>query len=171
MTQDSFVAIANPQTAPAALEQAIRALGPASEPPEFWTRIADSELYGADHRIRAIVALFERHVHPPVALGDLARLLGGAPWMRDEDLEVVRALGGHVPVTFDVENTVVVLRPLGGVTSSRHGSAIYLRFEGALELETFRQAIEGRNPAAAGTRLLEIGLPSTDGHWRTLGKP
>src|SRR5271154_5038461 len=45
------------------LLQSISHLGQVTEPPSFWTTIANNEKYTIKHRSRCIMALFRRHSH------------------------------------------------------------------------------------------------------------
>jgi hypothetical protein len=169
--QDLLATIANPETDQRTVAQSIRALGPPSEDPHFWTAIANSDRHTAEHRRRAVVALFERHARPPLTLAELARTLDGATWLTDDDVDVVRELGGMVPVTFDLENSVFVLRLLPETPRDRRAAwAVYLRVEGTLGLEAFRNAVHGRSTDVdvLGRRVLEVGLPSVDGEPHTM---
>jgi hypothetical protein len=158
--------IADPGASREALLQALRQLGPVEEPPEFWTKIANSTGYSPDHRRRAVFELFRRHVHPPIAVAELARLLHRPTWLRDEDVSIVSRLGGKIPVKFDFADTVFVIGVLPDLGDGRlvHWS-IYLRVRGHVDRQLFVDALRAGASSASGVEaapVLEYGLSPAD---------
>jgi hypothetical protein len=163
--QALLTTIANPDTDAQTLAQTVRALGPATEDPRFWSVIANSDHYRPDHRRRAALSLFERHLRPPITLGQLARALDKPTWLDDESIDVVRELGGLVPVTVEPRDTVFALRLFSQLSIDRRGVwAVYLRVQGKLELEVLRNAVQGREVDAdvLGRQVLEVGFSAGD---------
>jgi len=110
-----------------------------------------------------VVELFRRQVRPGMTLADLARVLGDAAWLRDEDLSVVDVLGGKIPVSWTLEDTVLVLGVLPGLPDDP-GWSIYLRVAGKLELADVLALLRGRDapPAVARAEILEVGFEPPD---------
>jgi len=125
--------------------------------------IAGSEADSPDRRRRAVVELFRRQVQPGMTLADLARVLGDAAWLRDEDLSVVDVLGGKIPVSWTLEDTVLVLGVLPGLPDDPAWS-IYLRVAGKIALADVLALLHGRDapPAVARAEILEVGFEPPD---------
>ena len=121
--------------------------------------IAGSEADSPDRRRRAVVELFRRQVRPGMTLAELARVLDDPDWLRDDDLSVVDVLGGKIPVSWTLEDTVLVLGVLPGLPDDPAWS-IYLRVEGKLELADVLAVLHGRDapPEVAGAEIREIGF-------------
>lgn len=85
-------------------------------------------------------ATFAGHARPGMTLGELGAAAAGA------EVDVVTVLGGKVPVHWDPDDTVAVLRFGDG--------AAYLRVEGSLSLSEVTAALAG---AGQGARVVEIG--------------
>src|SRR5262245_17481718 len=94
------------------LLQAISRLGKVSEPPDFWTRIANDSSYTLTHRRRCIFALVRRHGMSCTSIEPLARRLTPATWLRDEDIELVTHVFGWIPIDFTLEDSVFRIRVL-----------------------------------------------------------
>ena len=161
MGTDELAAIADPSTGRTALIDAIRDLGPVTEPASFWSDIAGDDAFAPEHRRRAVVALFRRHVVPGTTLADLARALGDAAWLTDDDVSVVEVLGGKIPVSSTFEDTVLVLGVLPGLPdeASRHW-AIYLRVAGTLDLSDVLALLHAgaAPPEVERAEILEVGF-------------
>lgn len=163
---DSLLAtIADPKISQDALIQALRQLGPATEPASFWTKIANRADYGPDQRRRAVFELFKRHVSPGLTLGELSDLLDHPAWLDDAHVSVVDRLGGKIPVTWTPQDTIFVLAVFPNLPDGRYAHwAIYLKVSGKVDRESFIRAIRGiAVPDAVRTaRLLEFGLSPPD---------
>ena len=120
--------------------------------------IAGSDAYSPDRRRRAVVELFRRHVRPGMTLADLARVLDDPAWLRDDDLSVVDVLGGKIPVSWTLEDTVLVLGVLPGLPDDPSWS-IYLRVAGKVELAGVLAVLHGRDapPDVARAEIREVG--------------
>jgi hypothetical protein len=121
--------------------------------------IAGSDAYSPERRRRAVVELFRRHVQPGMTLADLGRVLDDPGWLRDDDLSVVDVLGGKIPVSWTLEDTVLVLGVLPGLPDDPAWS-IYLRVAGKLELADVLALLHGRAapPEVARAEIREIGF-------------
>ena len=163
---DSVLAtIADPSVSQDALVQALRQLGPTTEPASFWTKIANSTSYGPDQRRRAVFELFERHVGAGLTLGQLADLLDHPTWLEAADVSVVDRLGGKIPVSWNPQDTVFVLAVFPNLPDGRYAHwAIYLRVSGKVDRDDFVRAIRGEAVpnAVRDARLLEFGLSPPD---------
>ena len=152
--------IANPQVEGEALTAAIKSLGKPAEDASFWTKIANSDAFSADHRRRAIFALFGRHVAPGITLGELGKILNHPTWLRDDDIEIITVLGGKLPVHFSVEDTVILAVVFASVPDGIYQSwAIYVKAAGKVDRAQVRAALRGDKSAskAAAAKILELG--------------
>jgi hypothetical protein len=162
---DVSAIIANPRTKKAALVKAIQQLGPLDQPAAFWSAIANSADYNADHRRRAVFELVRRHVLPGTTLGELARLLDTPTWLDDDDIAVVTVLGGKIPVSWTFDDTVLVLSVHPGQpTDDDQPWAIYLRVEGQIDEASARAVLRGAPAPAAvpQAEILEVGFLPAD---------
>jgi hypothetical protein len=121
--------------------------------------VAGSDDHSPDSRRRAVVELFRRHATPGTTLAELARALDDPAWLRDEDLSVVEVLGGKIPVSWTLEDTVLVLGVLPGLPDDPSW-AIYLRVAGKVELADVLALLHGRDapPEVGQAEILEIGF-------------
>jgi hypothetical protein len=104
----------------------------------------------------AIVELFRERVSPGTTLGELAELLSGSGWPRDEDVTVVEAIAGKLPVSWTLEDTVFALSlPPDGDESP---SAVYLRVQGKVSRDDFLAAVRGGRGDSSAAPILEVGL-------------
>jgi hypothetical protein len=162
---DVFSIIADPSTGRAELLDALRQLGPITERADFWSGIANSAAYRQDHRRQAVFALFRRHVSPGTTLADLARLLDGPTWLVDDDISVMTALGGKIPVAWTLDDTAAVLSVFPGLADDQHQYwAIYLRIGGQIDEQSIRAALRGAPAPSAvqQAQILEIGYLPAD---------
>jgi hypothetical protein len=159
--QELLNTIADPRTDPSTLAAAIARLGAKDGDAQFWVRIANSDRYRPDHRRRAVFALIKRHVHAPLPIGTLARILDKPTWLTREDIVVVDKLGGLVPLTFNTKDTVFMLPVFRDVPDGRYAFwAIYLRAEGRLTAAALGDILYGPTPDRQVLRrpVHEIGL-------------
>ena len=158
---DPWSVIADRDASATRLVDAIRGLGPVTEPARSWSAIANDDGYSPEHRRRAVFELFRRHASPGMTLGDLGRLLDGATWLHDDDVSVVTALGGKIPVEWTLADTVFVLAVFPDLPGDRFTHwAVYVRAAGKVERGEFLQAL--RMEAIGPTEVLEIGLAPSD---------
>jgi hypothetical protein len=148
--------IKDPAATEPELLRAISVLPLGAEPPSFWAELASDPALTSDHRRLTVVALFRRHVTPGLDLGELRSALGGAEWLHDEDVTVVAALAGKLPVGWSPEDTVVAVAVLPGLDGGRNWT-VYLRISGRLSREEFLEAVRAGEPPG-GRRVLELGL-------------
>jgi len=131
---------------------------PPSEPPQYWSRIANDPGYGDSHRRRAVFQLFRRHVRVGMALSELAHLLDHPTWLRGDDVRLIDILAGHIPVQLnpDKDETVFVLIVLR--EPDQDTSGIYLRIAGKISLQRFRDLILNATEDGIGhAAVLEVG--------------
>ena len=153
--------IASPQVEGEALTAAIKSLGPPAEAASFWTKIANSDSYSADHRRRAIFALFGRHVSPGITLGQLGKILDHPTWLRDDDIDLVTVVGGKLPVHFSAEDTIVVFTVFAMVPDGIYQSwAIYLTAAGKIDRAQIIAVLRGDQSAstAATAKIMDLGF-------------
>lgn len=162
---DLRLIIADPEIDRKTLIQAIRKLGPVTESAQFWVDMANSEQYGQDHRRQTVFQLFKRHVSPGLTLAELAQILDNPGWLANEDIAVVTALTGEIPVKWTLEDTVFVLSVFPALADGRYDHwAIYLRVSGQVDRESFISLLRG-GPASEEVkqaRVLEIALSPDD---------
>ena len=161
MGTDELAAIADPSTGRTALIDAIRGLGPVTEPASFWSDIAGDDAFGPEHRRRAVVALFRRHVVPGTTLAELARALGDPAWLVDDDVSVVDVLGGKIPVSWTIADTVLVFGVLPELSDEvSRDWAIYLRVAGTIDLADVIALLRGGTaaPEVQRAEILEVGF-------------
>lgn len=141
-----LITIADPQIDEETLADAIQALGTVDEDAQFWADITNSSQYSQQHRRRAVFALFQRHIYPPITLGELADILDNPSWIKSEDIGVVGELAGEIPVIYNPEDTVFVLPIFPEVPDGHYAFwAIYLRVEGKIAAETLGNILYGRS--------------------------
>jgi hypothetical protein len=86
----------------------------------------------------AIEQLVRDHVTPgQTTLGELGALLECAKWLRDEDVSLVTALTGKLPVPWSNEDTVAAIALPDG------SSVLYLALLGKLEAGEISVALRG----------------------------
>jgi hypothetical protein len=81
--------ISNPQTRTNEFVDALRVLRNSSwtnEPPEFWSRIANSTSFPSESRRRAFLQLFERHFRSGMTLPEVGRMIDHPKWIRRRDI-------------------------------------------------------------------------------------
>ncbi len=157
--------IADPRTSRDALVQALRQLGPATEPASFWTTIANRADYGPDQRRRAVFELFKRHVTAGQTLGQLASLLDHPTWLSAADVSVVDRLGGKIPVGWSAADTIFAVAVFRDLPDGRYAHwTIYLKVSGKIDRDSFVRALLGEPvpEAVRDARLLEFGLSPPD---------
>ncbi len=151
---EPFSTIAKRGIPEAELAEAIAKLKvPATEIPQYWTRIASDSSYSRFHRRCAVFQLFRRHVHVGMRLSELADLLGRPSWLQGSDIQMVEYLGGHIPVRFSLKDTIFVLLVLPDARNQ--GSAIYLRIAGKIDLQSFRALVLGLGKTGIGNATIE----------------
>jgi len=104
----------------------------ATEPPEFWLAIENGR----------------------TTLAALGAMLGGAAWLGDDDVELVVALGGKVPVSWSPDDTTAAVTLPAG-----HG-VLYLAVAGHLTAEELTGALHGtcRDPRVLSAVIRDVGL-------------
>jgi hypothetical protein len=141
------------------LRRALAALGAVTEPPQFWSRMANAPDYPIFHRRLCVFQLFRRHVHPGMKLSELASLLDRPTWLRDEDVQMVSVLAGKLPVQWTLADTVIVLAVFPEAPQEEAG-AIYLRLAGKVAVNDFLRLVRGcaASSAVGEAVILEVGF-------------
>ncbi len=137
-------AIADPKINKKALMQAIKDLGPVTEPSQFWANIANCDKYNKNHRRYAVFQLFKRHVSSGLTLFELARILDNPRWLADDDITIVTGLAGKIPIKWTFEDTVFVIAVFPELTDNGYDRwAIYLRVSGKITRESLIRVLRG----------------------------
>jgi hypothetical protein len=151
--------------------KAAQRLGPVTEPPDFWTRIANSAEYTKRHRRVAVIELFRRHVKPGMTVGELGTMLEGAAWLSECGVSTLagKIIAAAFPLVTVSPATIeiVVFRELPGARWR-----IYLRLSGEVEVHSFTGALAGEDvdESVKNTIILEIGIAAMqygDGVWES----
>src|SRR4051794_15743713 len=121
--------------------------------------VAGSDAESPERRRQAVVELFRRDVRPGMTLGEAARVLGAPAWLRDDDLWVVDVLGGKIPVSAELGDTVLALAILPGLPDDPSW-AIYLRVAGEVALGDVLALLHGRDapPEVARAEIREVAF-------------
>ena len=157
--------IADPKVDKQTLIETIQKLGEVTESAQFWTVIANSDGYSKGHRRHAVFQLFQRFVSPDMTLFALAQILNNPRWLADEDISIVTVLGGEIPVTWTLDDTVFVLSVFPDLPDDRYANwAIYLRLSGKVNREDFIKVIRGESVTenVMTAKVLEFSLSSDD---------
>ena len=157
--------IADKHCSEAQLVNAIRNLGSVNESPKFWTDIAEDDSYSRLHRRHSIFQLFYRHVVPGMSLSQLAFILQRPSWLTEKEITIVEDLGGHIPVSLSLGNTVLVFNviPDSNPNSDRwHPDRwqIYMSVTGQIHPNGFYRLLGGGavNQATSEATILEVGF-------------
>jgi hypothetical protein len=141
------------------LLECISRLGKIGEPASFWTGIANDKSYSIKHRTRCVMALFRRHVDPSFGLQHLAKTLAPTRWLRDEDISVMGALAGRIPVQIGLDRTVFVISVLHDSKS-----AVYISVLGEMKRDEFSRIIRGSD-STENAVILEYGFNDDYDDW------
>jgi hypothetical protein len=137
-----------PAATVAELRAAAEALPPGADPPSLWSGIANDASRPPAHRALAVEQLVRRHVaFGETTLGALGVMLDGATWLHDDDVTLVTAVTGKLPVPWSSDLTVVAIALPGGA-----GDVLYLALEEKLTAEDVAAALRGvaRDPLVEG---------------------
>jgi|SRR5271166_1494800 len=118
----------------------------------------DPERPATDYAI-AVMQLVRSHVVPGrTTIGDMAALLEGAAWLRDDDVALVTALAGKVPIAWSPDNTAVAISLPG------ERDTLYLAIAGRFGARQIIDALHGtsRSRQVLGTVIRDIGFGSTE---------
>jgi hypothetical protein len=83
---DLFAVIGDPKVSYTRLLKALLRLGPVTEEPTFWTRIANDPTYDERHRALCIYELFKRQIRTGMTLGEVADIVnasGKPTWLTE----------------------------------------------------------------------------------------
>jgi hypothetical protein len=153
-----FIVIANNDSSEAELLDAINALSmPAHEPPTFWLDLANNQDYSPIHRRHCICQFFRRHVRPGMTLTKLGRVLGHPAWLQPDDIDIVQAVIGELPVAWSPEDTIVTLRIHVGTPGLR--AAAYIKIAGKVRRSHILTLLFGGSTKQEGDpSIQDIGL-------------
>jgi hypothetical protein len=121
-------------------------------------REISSERPAIDRAI-AVMQLVRNHVVPGRStIGDMATLLGGAAWLRDDDVVLVTAVAGKVPIAWSTDDTAVAVSLPG------ERDTLYLALAGRLGARQIIDALRGtsRNRREPATVIRDVGFGSTE---------
>ena len=153
-------AIANTNTPDDLLLESISRLGKITEPPSFWTQIADNTNYSLPHRTRAVFALFRRHGERCGDIQDLRRCLAPAKWLDQSSIQKIPFVFGFLPVEVNSEESIFSI-------SVFYGPKIYIRLRGDVDYKTFVEAIRGeaKEPIKSELIILQCGYADDYEQW------
>lgn len=138
LTVQLRAAITNKTTTDDVLLESISRLGKFSEPPSFWTKIANDPQYSRQHRTRAVFALFRRHGEWSGEAHLLGKCLMPAKWLEESSIEKVPYEFGKLPVDVNPGESVFSISVL-------HGPSIYVKLAGNVDVETFNALLRGND--------------------------
>jgi hypothetical protein len=124
-----------------------------SQPPQFWSAIANSTECDAGTRYAAIVNLVNMHARPGMSVTAFIHLLDNPNWLKKTDLINWNMVGGsyYIPLELDEDSTPFSIQIPG------HGAAIYFRVAGQMDVDTlWKLAHEERMVDFADSTVLEI---------------
>jgi hypothetical protein len=114
----------------------ISRLGRITEPPAFWTTIANNEEYSVGHRSRAVFALFRRHCY-----ADTVRSLGlklePAKWLKDGDIQAFESevhVGPMPIIEINDTDSIFDVKVLGGFS-------VYVRVSEKMSRDDFSRLL------------------------------
>jgi hypothetical protein len=167
--KDLLFIISNPTTEMQTLAEALKKLGEVSEPPTFWSGIANNDAFTRDHRRMIVFQLFIRHIKNGITLKALAEILDRPSWLRLENISIVKEIAGKIPVTFDFNDTILVIDALPEVPGDQDSNwTIYLRIEGKINKEDFYKIICGTETenlvAIKERKIIECGISPDRNH-------
>ncbi len=154
--------IGDPTTSLDDLVSALKSLGPVQEPPSFWRQIAEGRQYSDAHRALAIIYLIHRHASSGITVGQLATVLGCAPWLSSNDVEAITTMAGELPVHWNENDSYFVLRLPAPQSQS---FAVYLRVRGKVDRAGLLNALHCRpvDQRITHTPIVELGFSSPIG--------
>ena len=153
-----LIVIANKDSSEAELLDAINTLSmPAHEPPTFWLDLANNLNYSPMHRRHCVFQFFRRHVRPGMTLTKLGRVLGHPTWLRPDDIDIVQAVIGELPIAWSPEDTIVVLRIQVGAPGLC--AAAYIKIAGKVRRShILTLLLESKTKQEGGPSIQDIGL-------------
>jgi hypothetical protein len=123
------------------LLESISMLGRVTEPPSFWTTIADDRSYPVKQRTRAVFALFRRHAMWCPDCRELSATLAPAQWLSQSTVSRIEFVFGLLPI--DVNEGQSVYQ-----TSVLNGPSIYIKLQGDIAPEAFSELLHAKPGAA-----------------------
>jgi len=130
------------------------------EKPAHWWKLANDQSLSFAERRKSVFLLFQRHVKVGMTLSELSKVLGKPRWLREEDVSLVDAIGGYIPVEWNFDNCVFGIRVFWE-EYPREYLAIYLSFQGPIFSKAnhfFYRAIQGEKFPNWDPKILEMGF-------------
>jgi len=154
--------IANRNISYKELVKAVERLGYETEPPKFWSDIANSTEYTELHRRFAVAELFKRHIRPGMKLSELAEVLDSPTWMENSNVRTVESIYGYVPLMRLSPGTVFAVHLFPRLTGL--GWFIYIRISGEIGRDDFLKVLRGYDveQKVRDAEILEFGLTTPD---------
>jgi hypothetical protein len=161
--------ISDPATNTHELIELLKKTEKISAPSIFWSGIANNDSFSNEYRRIVIFELFVRHVKNRISLNALAEIVNKPVWLRPENISEVKEIAGKIPVTFDINDTILVIEVLPEISNPEHSSwAIYLRIDGKISKEDFYKIMcmtEKNTPAPLEQKMMkEYGLSPDKKH-------
>ena len=155
--------IANAGITKDSLLKALLALDEVNENPQFWSDIANDSSFSDTHRRYAVFMLFKRHIKTGISIEEFRKLLGKPSWLTYDDISLIEAVGGEIPMEFTLTDSIFVWNVFPDLPDGRWQHwAIYIKIEGKISREDFYNAISnsdgGASPEIKNKRLLEFAL-------------
>ena len=142
---------------------------PPTEPPQYWSRIANNVHYPRLQRREVAYQLFKRQVRVGMQLSELNSLLQHPTWLRASDISLAEEDVGKMPVHWAMNDTVLVIRILPD--PDKDVVAVYLEVARKpadllhfnAELQRFQDLLlksQAKSPETSlqNTKIVEIGL-------------
>ena len=135
----------------------IRAMPRSQDEAKIWRDIANSPKYSGVRRGHRLVKLLDRYIHPGMALRELATVLGGAAWLKDDDfthVSVYTTIGGSMPISIVNGETVFIIRLHRWLDSS----AVYLHMQGTPSGDSIYDALKEKKSVASTLKITAIAI-------------
>lgn len=163
MSNKTLLIISNKEIDEKELLEAIQQLSDVNESADFWNDIAKNSGYGKLHRAHCIFQLFKRHISVGMNLYRFGELLRNPTWLKNEDIEIVNALNGEIPVTWTLNDTIFVFRIFPEL-SNKYSFAIYLRILGKIDRNDLIWLLRGNevNQVMKNVTILEVGFTGNE---------
>ncbi len=155
--------ISDPNSSQYLLLKSVSNLKSIKEKPVFWTSIANSEKYRAEHRRVAVFMLFKRHIKSKISLMKLGEILDNPTWLKYENINTINTIIGEMPIKFNLNDNLISIYVFPELPKDSYNHwAIYLRVEGKMKPEDFYEIIKNGgingNTELKERKLLEFGL-------------
>jgi hypothetical protein len=118
-----------------------------SEPPGFWSAIANDPTFTYRRRALCALQLFKRHVRPGMTIGELRHNLDGATWLDVKRVYSCTGVsgGGFIPVDFDYGSDSV-FSILPSPEEDDMPFAVYISFRTKINVSELVTILRGQTP-------------------------